>query len=86
VGLADAVIAALVLAGAAALLYRSLFKGKGSCHGCASAGACGAPARAATPLVRLGGRTKTGGEQENSPPARHRGPAPSSRRSCGTIP
>jgi hypothetical protein len=73
VGLADAVIAALVLAGAAALLYRSLFKGKGSCHGCSSAGACGAPPRAAAPLVRLGAQPGAGGEQGNAPPACHRG-------------
>ena len=67
-GLADAVIAVLVLAGAAALLYRSLFKGKGSCQGCSSAGACGAPPRGAAPLVRLGAQPRTGGAQGNPPP------------------
>ncbi|WP_041448590.1 hypothetical protein [Anaeromyxobacter sp. Fw109-5] len=70
-GLADAVIAALVLAGAAFLLYRSLFKGKGPCHGCSSGG-CGARAPAPAPLVRLGSQPRAGGEQGNPPPACHR--------------
>ena len=70
-GLADAVIAVLILAGAATLLYRSLFKGKGACHGCSSGG-CGAPARAPAPLVRLGTQPRAGGEQGIPPPACHR--------------
>jgi hypothetical protein len=33
-GPGDLVTAALILAGACWLLYRSLFKRKGACHGC----------------------------------------------------
>lgn len=55
-GLADLVIAVLILAGAAWLLYRSLFKKKG-CGGCASAGSCTTrhdpPSKT---LVKLGAR------------------------------
>jgi hypothetical protein len=51
VGAADLVIAGLVLAGALYLLYRSMWKRGGGCHGCDGA-ACGRPASA--PLVRLG--------------------------------
>jgi hypothetical protein len=50
VGPGDLVTAALILAGACWLLYRSLFKRKGACHGC-DGGACRPPERAA--LVRL---------------------------------
>lgn len=50
-GITDLVIAAAVLAGALALLYRSVWKRGGGCHGCDGA-ACGRPA--AAPLVRLG--------------------------------
>jgi hypothetical protein len=39
-GPGDLVIAALILAGAAWLLYRSLWKRGGACGGCSSAGAC----------------------------------------------
>ncbi|WP_242337698.1 MULTISPECIES: hypothetical protein [Anaeromyxobacter] len=55
-GLEDAVIAALVMAGALYLLYRSLWRGGGACHGCSSGGACSARARAPAPLVTLGRR------------------------------
>ncbi len=50
-GAADLVIAGLVLAGSLLLLYRSLLRRGGGCHGC-DGGACGRPAP--TPLVRLG--------------------------------
>jgi hypothetical protein len=59
-GLADAVTAAVILAGALYLLYRSLWKGGGSCHGCASSGACGTRARAPAPLVRLAAPPRPG--------------------------
>jgi hypothetical protein len=52
-GAADLAIAEPVLAGALYLLYRSLVRRGGGCHGCDGA-ACGRPAGA--PLVRLGGR------------------------------
>ncbi len=73
-GLADAVIAAVILAGATYLLYRSLWRGGGSCHGCASRGgaACGASARAPAPLVRLAAQPRAGGGQGTPPPACHR--------------
>jgi len=71
VGLADAVTAAVILAGALYLLYRSLWKGKGSCAGCTSGG-CGSPARAPAPLVRLGAQPRAGGGQGTPPPACHR--------------
>ncbi len=52
-GVADFVIAAVVLASATWLLYRSLRRA-GSCHGCSS-GACGRPPeQVASGLVRLG--------------------------------
>lgn len=51
-GPADLAIAAVILAGAIHLLYRSLWKKQGSCHGCTSA-TC-RPARAAAEPVRLG--------------------------------
>ncbi len=70
-GLADAFIAAGILAGALYLLYRSLWKGKGSCAGCAS-GACGTPGRGAAPLVRLAAKPRAGGGQGIPPPACHR--------------
>jgi hypothetical protein len=54
-GLADAVIAAVILAGALFLLYRSLWKGGGgSCHGC-DGGSCRPSSRGQAGLVRLGG-------------------------------
>jgi hypothetical protein len=51
--LADLVIAAVVLSGATYLLYRSLWKGQGSCHGCTSGG-CRPRPRDQAELVRLG--------------------------------
>jgi hypothetical protein len=53
VGPGDLVTAALILAGAAWLLYRSFARTKGGCHGCAGAG-CRPPSRDEG-LVRLGG-------------------------------
>jgi hypothetical protein len=53
-GLPDAVTAAVILAGAVYLLYRSLWKGGGSCHGC-DGGACRPSSRGHAGLVRLGG-------------------------------
>ena len=55
VSLADLVIAALVLAAAAYLLYRSFWRKGGACHGCAGGG-CRPRARAPeeVALVRLG--------------------------------
>ncbi len=51
---ADLLIAAVVLGGAIALLYRSIRRTRGGCPGCASGG-CGAR-REASELVRLGRR------------------------------
>jgi hypothetical protein len=70
-GAADLVIAALVLAGALYLLYRSLLRRGGGCPGC-DGGACGRPP-ATTPLVRLGAR-----DQRPSRADRARGGASSS--------
>lgn len=39
-GISDMVIAAVILAGAAYLLYRSVWKKKGHCHGCDGGGCC----------------------------------------------
>jgi hypothetical protein len=50
--LADLLVAAAILAGAAWLLYRSLWRSGGACHGCA--GACRSVPRDAPGLVRLG--------------------------------
>jgi hypothetical protein len=53
VGVADLVIAAVVLAAASWLLYRSVRRA-GNCHGCSS-GACGRPPeQGGSGLVRLG--------------------------------
>jgi hypothetical protein len=52
-GLADLVTAAVILAGAALLLYRSIVRTKGGCHGCESGG-CRPPQRETAELVRLG--------------------------------
>jgi hypothetical protein len=49
----DVVIAALVLAGSAWLLYRSLWKARGPCHGC-SGGGCGRGGSTSERLVKLG--------------------------------
>jgi len=56
VGFADVVIAAVVLAAAGWLLWRSIRKG-GSCHGCA--GGCGRAPGGGPDLVRLGRRSGT---------------------------
>lgn len=53
-GFADLVTAGLILAGAVYLLYRSIWKKKGHCHGCTS-GACRSEPRE---LVRLGERRR----------------------------
>ena len=53
-GLPDAVTAAVILAGAVYLLYRSLWKGGGSCHGC-DGGAVPVLVAGSRRLVRLGG-------------------------------
>jgi hypothetical protein len=52
-GFADFVTASAILAGASYLLYRSILKKKGFCHGCES-GACRPPPRETAELVRLG--------------------------------
>jgi hypothetical protein len=39
-GITDLIVAAFILAGAAYLLYRSVWKQKGHCH-CCSGGECG---------------------------------------------
>jgi hypothetical protein len=52
-GFADFVTASVVLAGAVFLLYRSIWKKGGSCHGCSN-GACRSPQRESAELVRLG--------------------------------
>ena len=39
-GVSDMIIAAVIVAGALWLLYRSLWQKKGHCHGC-SGGGCG---------------------------------------------
>jgi hypothetical protein len=50
--LADQVIAAVILAGALLLLWRSLSKRQGACHGC---GGCGSRPRERDGIVKLGG-------------------------------
>jgi hypothetical protein len=40
-GVSDIIIAAVILAGAVYILYRSLWKKKGHCQGCESSGSCG---------------------------------------------
>jgi hypothetical protein len=50
----DAVIAALVLAAAGWLLYRSLWRARGPCGGC-SGGGCGRDRAAPEGLVKLRG-------------------------------
>ncbi|HSN92000.1 MAG TPA: FeoB-associated Cys-rich membrane protein [Anaeromyxobacteraceae bacterium] len=52
-GPADIAIASLILAGAFWLLYRSVWKRKGFCHGCAGDG-CRPRPRDRSGLVRLG--------------------------------
>jgi hypothetical protein len=59
VSAADFAIASVVLAGALWLLYRSVVRGQGACHGC-SAGACGKRPDRPPELVRLGSRPKDG--------------------------
>jgi hypothetical protein len=54
---ADFVTASLILAGAAYLLYRSIWKKKGHCHGC-EAGTCRSEPRETRELVRLGDRRR----------------------------
>ncbi len=49
----DLITAALILAGTFYLLYRSLFRKKGGCHGCSGDG-CGRGRATETPVVRLG--------------------------------
>lgn len=39
-GFADIVLMGLIAAGAVYLLYRSIWKKKGYCHGCSSSGKC----------------------------------------------
>ncbi len=48
-GASDIIVASVILAGAAYLLYRSLWKKKGNCHGCASGGC---PSRDTVPVPR----------------------------------
>jgi hypothetical protein len=67
-GPGDLVTAALILAGACWLLYRSLFKRKGACHGCDS-GACRPPAGG---LVRLGQGATAPGRRSAAPGDPHR--------------
>jgi hypothetical protein len=56
-GFADFVTATLILAGAAYLLYRSIWKKKGHCHGCES-GTCRPESRQTGGLVRVGERRR----------------------------
>lgn len=56
-GPGDLFTAAVILAGAGWLLWRSLLRRKGACHGC---GGCGRPAEST--VVRLGSpRSRDGG-------------------------
>ncbi len=58
-GAGDLFTAAVILAGAGWLLWRSLLRKKGACHGCSGRG-CGRPAEST--VVRLGSpRTHDGG-------------------------
>jgi hypothetical protein len=63
VTLADAVVAAVILAGALWLLYRSLWTRRGACHGCSAGGAACRPARAPSGLVPLGRITRRPGDR-----------------------
>jgi hypothetical protein len=59
VSAADLAIASVVLAGALWLLYRSVVRGQGACHGC-SGGSCGKRPERPPELVRLGSHRKDG--------------------------
>ncbi len=50
-GASDIIVASVILGGATYLLYRSLWKKKGHCHGCASGG-CAARDTVSIPRVR----------------------------------
>jgi hypothetical protein len=50
-GLADVILAAAILGGAAWLIYRTLVRQGGACHGCSQAGSCRPPGPA---IVKLG--------------------------------
>ncbi len=63
----DFLITAVILAGAAYLLYRSLWKNQGACHGCASGG-CRSRPRVPGELVRLGARRPSAGDGPASGP------------------
>jgi hypothetical protein len=60
VTLADAAVAAVILAGALGLLFRSLWTRRGACHGCSSGGACRSAPREPSGLVSLGAAPPAG--------------------------
>jgi hypothetical protein len=73
----DVITTIVILAGAVFLLYRSIWKKNGSCHGCAN-GACRAPRRETAELVRLGELGRPARNMASvsaaSPPRSSRGP------------
>lgn len=60
-GPGDLFTAAAILAVAGWILYRSLLRKKGGCHGCA-----GCSHGSEGPVVRIGGRARPGGESPGS--------------------
>ena len=64
--LADVVTMTVILAGAVLLLYRSIWRSGGSCHGCS--GGCRSAGRDAADLVRLGQRGRPAPDDPASPP------------------
>jgi hypothetical protein len=53
-GYADIALMVSIAAGAVYLLYRSIWKKKGYCHGCGSAGSCGQDPRGSHPIIAAG--------------------------------
>jgi hypothetical protein len=51
-GIVDFVLIGLIVTGAVYLLYRSIWKKGGYCHGCSSSGKCGQDPRGEPPTER----------------------------------
>ncbi|MGB8931890.1 MAG: hypothetical protein WCC48_11645 [Anaeromyxobacteraceae bacterium] len=63
-GLVDVILAAAILGGASWLIYRTLVRQGGACHGCSQAGACRAPRQE---VVRLGSKPRWAGPRSGGP-------------------
>ena len=64
-GAADIAIATAVLSAAFWLIYRSLWKAKGACHGCSSGGSCRPPEQGGSGVVRL--KRRADGARDGGP-------------------